>query len=194
MLHFLFHCLLMIFVLFKLWCLSFWHIYIGAVYTTTVGEGNGKPIQYSCLENPMDGGTLWAAICGVTQSRTQLKWLSSSSSILRLWLLHQFSSAAQLCLPICDPMDCSTPGFPIRHQLLELAQTHVHRVGDAIQPSHPVFTFSSCLQSFPASGCGISHYRVSPSQTPSIFSICWVFLDSDSEFLNLPKWCSQWIW
>ena len=46
----------------------------------------------------------------------------------------------------------------------------------------------------PASGCGISHYRVSPSQTPSIFSICWVFLDSDSEFLNLPKWCFQWIW
>ena len=38
----------------------------------------------------------------------------------------------------CDPMDCSTPGFPVLHQLLELAQTHVHRVGDAIQPSHPL--------------------------------------------------------
>ena len=39
---------------------------------------------------------------------------------------------------LCDPMDCSTPGFPVHHQLLKLAQTHVHRVGDAIQPSHPL--------------------------------------------------------
>ena len=51
------------------------------------------------------------------------------------------------------PQDCNTPGFPIHHQLLELAQTHVHWVGDAIQPSHPLSSpFSSCLQSFPESG------------------------------------------
>ena len=48
----------------------------------------------------------------------------------------QFSSVAQLCLTLCDPMDCSTPGFPVLHQLPELAQTHVCRVGDAIQPSY----------------------------------------------------------
>ena len=48
------------------------------------------------------------------------------------------SSASQSCLTLCDPMDCSTPGFPVHHQLLEHAQTHVHRVGDAIQPSHPL--------------------------------------------------------
>ena len=47
-------------------------------------------------------------------------------------------------------MDCSTPGFPVLHYLLELAQTHV-LVSDAIQPFHPVAPFSSCLQSFPAS-------------------------------------------
>ena len=52
--------------------------------------------------------------------------------------LIQFSSVAQSCLTLCDPMDCSTPGFPVHHQLLELAQIHVHRVGDAIQPSHPL--------------------------------------------------------
>ena len=46
------------------------------------------------------------------------------------------SSVAQSCLTICDPMDCSTPGFPVHHQLLEFTQTHVHWVGDAIQPSH----------------------------------------------------------
>ena len=45
-----------------------------------IGEGNGNPLQCSCLENPRDGGTWWAAIYGVTQSRTRLKWLSSSSS------------------------------------------------------------------------------------------------------------------
>ena len=50
---------------------------------------------------------------------------------------YQFSSVAQSCPTLCDPMDCSTPGFPVHHQLLELTQTHVHRVSDAIQPSHP---------------------------------------------------------
>ena len=50
----------------------------------------------------------------------------------------QFSSVAQSCLTFCDPMDCSTPGFPVHHQLLEFPQTHVHRVGDAIQPSPPL--------------------------------------------------------
>jgi len=49
-------------------------------------------------------------------------------------------------------MDCSTVGVPVHHQSPELAQTHIHRVGDAIQPSHPVIPFFSCLQSFPASG------------------------------------------
>ena len=48
------------------------------------------------------------------------------------------SSVAQSCLTLCKPMDCSTPGFPVHHQLPELTQTHVHQVGDAIQPSHPL--------------------------------------------------------
>ena len=52
--------------------------------------------------------------------------------------LSMFSSVAQLCPTLCDPMDCSTPGFLVHHQLLEPTQTHVHRVGDAIQPSHPL--------------------------------------------------------
>ena len=52
--------------------------------------------------------------------------------------IAQFSSVAQLCLTLCDPMDCSTPDFPVHHQLLELAQTHVYQVDDAIQPSHPL--------------------------------------------------------
>jgi len=54
----------------------------------------------------------------------------------------QFSSVAQSCLTLCDPVDCSKPGFPVHHQLPELAQTHVHRVGDAIQLSHPLSSLS----------------------------------------------------
>ena len=50
----------------------------------------------------------------------------------------QFSSVSQSCLTLCDPMDCSTPGLLVHHQLLELPQTHVYWVGDAIQPSHPL--------------------------------------------------------
>ena len=56
------------------------------------------------------------------------------------------------CLTLCNPMDCSMPGLPVHHQLLEFTQTHVHWVGDAIQWSHPVVSFSFHLQSFPASG------------------------------------------
>ena len=55
-----------------------------------------------------------------------------------LKLSVQFSSVAQSCLTLCDPMNHSTPGLPVHHQLLEFTQTHVHRVGDAIQPSHPL--------------------------------------------------------
>ena len=50
----------------------------------------------------------------------------------------QFSSVSQSCPTLCDPMNCSTPGLPVHHQLLEVTQTHVRRVSDAIQPSHPL--------------------------------------------------------
>ena len=53
---------------------------------------------------------------------------------------HQFSSVAQSCLTLCDPMDWSTPGFPVHHQLPEHVQTHVHWIGDAIQLSHPLLS------------------------------------------------------
>ena len=65
-----------------------------------------------------------------------------------IWIYHNlfihsvsngyFSSAAQSCLILCDRMKYSTPGFPVHHQLLKLAQTHVHQIGDAVQPSHPL--------------------------------------------------------
>ena len=65
---------------------------------------------------------------------TQLLWdmvYGTSSSV-------QFSSVAQSCPTLCNPMDCSMPGLPVHHHLPEFIQTHVHWVGDAIQPSHPL--------------------------------------------------------
>ena len=59
------------------------------------------------------------------------------SFLFSVWCLTSF---IQSRLTLCDPMDCSMPGFPVHHQLQELAQTHVHRVSDAIQPSHPLLS------------------------------------------------------
>ena len=85
-----------------------------------IGEANGNPLQCSCLENPRDREAWWAAI-----------YVISHSSV-------QFSSIIQSCLTLCDPTNRSTPGLPVHHQLPEFTQTHVHPVGDAIQPSHPL--------------------------------------------------------
>ena len=98
--------------------------------------------------------------CG--QSGSQEAWLSGA-----LRTKHFFKSAltagdaflgsicscsvAKSCLTLCDPMNCSTPGLPVPHQLPECAQVHVYWVGDAIQLSHPATSFSSHPQSFPAS-------------------------------------------
>ena len=61
----------------------------------------------------------------------------------------QFSSVAQSCPTLCGPMDCSTPGLPVHHQLLEFTQTHVHQVSDSIQPSHPLLSPSLLPSIFP---------------------------------------------
>ena len=83
-----------------------------------------------------------SSVHGILQARI-LEWVaifffrgSPNSSV-------QFSSVAQSCLTLCDPMNCSMTGLPVHHQLLEFTQTHVHRVGDAIQPSQPLSSPSS---------------------------------------------------
>ena len=76
------------------------------------------------------------------------------SNVSAFWYLPvQFHWVTQFCPILCKPMDCSMPDLPVHHQLPELTWTHVHWVGDDIQPSHLLFSpFYSCLQSFPASG------------------------------------------
>ena len=72
----------------------------------------------------------------------------------------QFSSVAQSCLTLCNPMNLSTPGLPVHHQLPEFTQTQVHRVSDAIQPSHPLLSPSPPVPN--------------PSQHQSLFQWAWV--------------------
>ena len=137
----------------------------------STGEGNGKPLQYSCLENPMNSmkrqkdRTLkdeLPKLIGV-QYATGDQWRNNSrkneetepkQNKTQLWIClvkevksdavksniasDQIRSVAQSCPTLCNPMNRSMPGLPVHHQLPEFTQTHVHRVSDAIQPSHPL--------------------------------------------------------
>ena len=89
----------------------------------------------------------------------------------------QLSSVAQWCPTLCDPMNRSTPGFPVHHQLPTFTQTHVHQVSDAIQPSNSsVVPFSSCFQSFTASGSFPMSQFFASSALASILPMniqCW---------------------
>ena len=68
---------------------------------------------------------------------TELKFSGFIANGIFSVSLHQFSSVAQSCPILCNPVDCSTPGLPVHHQLLEFTENHVHWVGDTIQPSQP---------------------------------------------------------
>ena len=71
-------------------------------------------------------------------SAKKMNCLEDQANKSKLFSLLQFSSVAQSCPTLCDPMNCSTPGLPVHHHHLpEFTQTHIHRVSDAIQPSHP---------------------------------------------------------
>ena len=83
-------------------------------------------------------------------------------------LMVQFSSVAQSCPTLCNSMVCSTPGFPVHHQLPELTQTHIHRFSDTIQPFHPLSS-PSRLQWFPASGSSpVSQFFTSGVQSIAV--------------------------
>ena len=101
-------------------------------------------------------------------------WFQDDSSTLHLWCIWLLSLLyCEICCPVTkcltlyDPMDWSMPGFPVLHYLLEFSQTHVYWVNDAIQPSHPVAPFSSCLQSFP----GLFHWVSSSHQVAKVLEL-----------------------
>ena len=107
-----------------------------------------KSFLYLCLKHKSDhhmflSKTLWWISLNFRMSLKPegLPWFGlclSSPAPSYSDLSVQFSSVAQSCLALCDPMNCSTPGLPVHHQLPEFTQTHVNRVSDAIQPSHPL--------------------------------------------------------
>ena len=105
---------------------------------------SGWQVAEMSILGPASGWAAWS------------KWNSWATCLLwglPVYRYVQFSSVAQSCPTLSNPMDCSMSGFPVHHQPPELAQTHVHPVEDAIQPSHSLLSlFSSCLQSSPASG------------------------------------------
>ena len=76
--------------------------------------------------------------CGQAEQEVGSKWQEQLSRDRPQYASTQFSSVAQSCPTHCNPMDCSMPGLPVHHQLLEFTQTHVHWIDDAIQPSHPL--------------------------------------------------------
>ena len=75
------------------------------------------------------------------RGQQRIRWLDGTIDSMDISSV-QFSSVAQSCLTLCDPMNRSTPGLPVHHQLPEFTQTHVHRVSDDIQPSHPLSSLS----------------------------------------------------
>ena len=84
------------------------------------------------------------------------------------YCFHQFSSVAQSCPTLCDPMHCCMPGFPVHHQLLELAQAHVHQVTDVIQPSH---LCSSCLQEASTWNLNVSKWKTTTTKKKNNWKI-----------------------
>ena len=113
----------------------------------------------------------------------------------------QFSSVTQSCLTLCNPMNHSTPGLPVHHQLLEFTQTHVHRVSDAIQPSHPMSS------PFPPASNPSEHQRLPMSQQTSdestlhmrwpkygSFSLAACFFSWKISIISLIAQKNSWTW
>ena len=107
-----------------------------------------------------------------------------------LWIF-QFSSVTQLCPTLCDPIDCSMPGFTVPYQLPELTQTHVHRVGDAIQPAHPLLSPSPPTFNF-SQHQGLFQW-VSSSQQVAIYWSLNFSISPSNEYSGLISFRMDWL-
>ena len=101
------------------------------------------------------------------------------------------SSVAQSCQTNCDPMDCRTPGFPVHHQLPKLAQTHVHRVGDAIQPFHTLCPLLILPSIFPSIRV-FSNESILCIRWPKYWSFSFS-ISSSSEYSGLISFRMDWL-
>ena len=105
-------------------------------------------------------------------------------------LMSQFSSVTQSCPTLCNPMDCSTPGFSVHQQLLELAQTHIHRVSDAIKPSHSLLSPSPLA--FNLSQHQSSNESVLPIRWPKYWSFSFS-ISLSNEYSGLIFFRMDWL-
>ena len=105
---------------------------------------------------------------------------------------YQFSSVTQSYPTLCDPMDCSTPGFLVHHQLSEFTQTHVHQLGDAIQQSHPLLSPSLLLPSVFPSIRVFSNESVLCIRWPKYWSFTFSISPS-SEYSELISFRMDWL-
>ena len=124
----------------------------------------------------------------ISELKIQVFWLSAPnfdpvpSIFITWWDSIQFSSVTQSCPILCNPTDCSMPGFPVHHQLPELAQTHVHQVIDAVEPSQPLM---------PSNHFILCHLLL---LLPSIFPRIRVFSSESVLCIRWPKyWPKYWI-
>ena len=108
----------------------------------------------------------WEANLGLLYCRHILYRLSHQGSNIGIQSV-QFSLVTQLCQILCDPMNCSTPGLPVHHQLLEFTQTHAHWVSDAIQPSHPLLSPSPSAPN-PSQHQGLFHWVNSSHEVANV--------------------------
>ena len=150
-----------------LWLLSNYYLFSGSwnvwdfcvhyfwewsLYFSPSGFHNISPAglqsKYSGVSNSQWGPSSWGAQheaqtdCSLRRTCAIVIILPFIDCLLGMWVFSQFSSVTQLCPTLCDPMNLSTRGLPVHHQLPEFTQTHVHRVSDAIQPSHPLSSSS----------------------------------------------------
>ena len=118
-----------------------WGIFIGGIQHSPVDGCSAESCSFRVLAGEDECTSFLSAIL------RHKKWCLQATKFVVIFKQAQemkatsVSSVAQSCLILCDPMNCSTPGLPVHHQLLELTETHIHRVSDAIQPSilcHPL--------------------------------------------------------
>ena len=119
-----------------------------------------------------------------------IDWLTKGQSFIKFWKPLQFSSVAQSCLNFCDPMDCSMPGLPVHHHLLEFTQTHVHQVGDAIQPSHPLSSPSPPAFNLPQHQ-GLFNESALHIRWPKYWSFSFS-VNPSNEYLRLISFSTDW--
>ena len=135
------------------WAVSLFQKLCPAPFSPVTGLPSHRRVARRAGQEAKEGDTGMCAFVSL-QLCIWAQWEESTSLPLSEWVPDQVfvwrSWFVKSCLTLCDPMDCSTSGVPVLHHLLELAQTHVHWVGDAIQPSHPLSSPSPTALIFPS--------------------------------------------